>query len=83
MPAPPGSGVIETLLVDYLEKQGLTTVPISFEPDTDHLAFLEKNIPVGGLFTGADPEQDACYHQACDDYGKLFISTPIAPIVSH
>lgn len=74
MPAPPGSDIIEKFFIGYLEKQGLTTVPIAFDPDTDHTAFLEKGIAVGGLFTGAGPDEDACYHQACDTYSMFPLS---------
>lgn len=36
---------------------------------TDYVPFMEIiNKPVGGLFTGTGAEQDACYHQACDNY---------------
>jgi hypothetical protein len=38
---------------------------------SDHASFSAEDIPVGGLFTGADHRQDPCYHRACDDFSNV------------
>ncbi|KAF8638717.1 hypothetical protein AX16_010440 [Volvariella volvacea WC 439] len=66
---PAGSDVIEDLFVKYLEsKESVTTTPVGFTGGTDYVAWKDRGIPVGGLFTGTGVEQDPCYHQACDGY---------------
>jgi len=38
---------------------------------SDHAPFQRAGIPVGGLFTGAGPPHDPCYHRACDDIDNV------------
>jgi len=38
---------------------------------SDHASFQEIGVPSGGLFTGDEPAQDPCYHQACDDLSNV------------
>lgn len=65
---PPGSDIIGKLFDDYLTGQGFETVPVGLTGGSDYVPFLEViQKPVGGLFTGTGAEQDACYHQACDN----------------
>ena len=61
--------------------------PGPVEAASDHLAFINANIPVGGLFTGstgiktsdqaavyggtAGQAYDSCYHLACDTYNNV------------
>ncbi|KAM5344656.1 hypothetical protein ACJ41O_013191 [Fusarium nematophilum] len=65
---PPGSDVIEDLFLDHFASKGIETTPVGLTGGTDYVPFLQViNKPVGGLFTGTGAEQDACYHQACDN----------------
>jgi len=79
---PTGSGNIEKVFVDYLTSQGLTSEPTAFDGRSDYGPFIDRGIPAGGLFTGAEGIKtaaqaavyggtagvayDHCYHQACD-----------------
>lgn len=68
----PGSDVIESLFVEHLAGQGLEITPVGLTGGTDYVPFMDIiNKPVGGLFTGAAPAQDSCYHQACDNLGNV------------
>ncbi|UZP38310.1 hypothetical protein NXS19_006126 [Fusarium pseudograminearum] len=65
---PPGSDVIENLFREYFEAEEIEVTPVGLTGGTDYVAFREViKKPVGGLFTGTGLEQDACYHQACDN----------------
>jgi Zn-dependent M28 family amino/carboxypeptidase len=81
---PPGSGKIERFFLNYFEHQGLATDPTPFDGRSDYGPFIDRGIPAGGLFTGAegvktaeqaavyggtaDEPYDPCYHQLCDQY---------------
>jgi Zn-dependent M28 family amino/carboxypeptidase len=64
---PPGSKVVEQHLIDYFRTQGLAVDLLEPGEGSDHAAFADAGIPVGGLFTGTDP----CYHQASDDLTNI------------
>ncbi|KAI1071768.1 hypothetical protein LB507_005140 [Fusarium sp. FIESC RH6] len=65
---PPGSDVIEDLFREHFKAKDIEVTPAGLTGGTDYVAFLEVlKKPVGGLFTGTGLEQDACYHQACDN----------------
>ncbi len=80
--APPGSAELEGLLQAAVERAGGVPVDVTLGASSDHVAFGQADIPIGGLFSGANeavtPPQatssgatagqpaDACYHQACD-----------------
>jgi Zn-dependent M28 family amino/carboxypeptidase len=84
--APPGSAAIERLFLDYFASQGLATEPTDFDGRSDYGPFIDKGIPAGGLFTGAEGRKtemqaqvfggtagkayDRCYHQACDNFAN-------------
>jgi Zn-dependent M28 family amino/carboxypeptidase len=84
---PNGSGVIEKVFTDYFSAQGLATAPTAFDGRSDYGPFIDRGIPAGGLFTGAEgiktPEQaavyggvagvayDHCYHSACDTTSNI------------
>jgi len=84
---PPGSGVLEQLFLDYFNARGLPIEPTEIGSRSDHAAFRDAGIPIGGLFTGAEgiktPAQvavyggtagiqyDPCYHQACDTFDNI------------
>ena len=83
----PGSDVIEHVFTDFFNKRGLASEPTLFDGRSDYFAFIQNDIPAGGLFSGAEgiktPAQqatyggtagaayDACYHQACDTIDNL------------
>ncbi|MGY1779044.1 M28 family metallopeptidase [Geodermatophilus sp. SYSU D01036] len=51
---PEGSAQIEYVLEDYFEAQGLWYEGSEFSGRSDYQAFIEAQIPSGGLFTGAE-----------------------------
>ena len=77
-----GSGVVESVFVDYFQSLDRETEPTAFDGRSDYDAFVAAGIPAGGLFTGAEDIMtqaqadkwdgeagvafDHCYHQACD-----------------
>ncbi len=79
---PNGSAVIESVFADYFVTQSLATAPTAFDGRSDYGPFIDRGIPAGGLFTGAEDIKsageaelfggtaglafDPCYHQACD-----------------
>jgi Zn-dependent M28 family amino/carboxypeptidase len=81
-PGPAGSAAIERALVEGLAAAGVPAAGTDFTGRSDYGPFIERGIPAGGLFTGAEqvksPEEaqrwggtageayDRCYHQACD-----------------
>ncbi len=84
---PPDSAVIEQLVLDYFDSQGLATEPTTIGARSDHFAFCVSGIPCGGLFTGAEgiktaeqaaiyggvvgDQYDPCYHLACDTFENI------------
>jgi len=84
---PPGSGEIEAALAEYFRTNGLPTRPAAFDGRSDYGPFIDRGIPAGGLFSGAEglktvdeaadfggtagEAYDPCYHQACDDLGNV------------
>jgi len=68
----------------FLASQGLAAEPTAFDGRSDYGPFIDRGIPAGGLFTGAEGIKtaqeagiyggtagvpyDACYHEACDTY---------------
>jgi Zn-dependent M28 family amino/carboxypeptidase len=85
--APAGSAEIEQLFVNYFNSQGLASEQTPLGSRSDHKAFADAGIPVGGLFTGAEEIKtaaqasiyggtagvayDACYHRSCDTYSNV------------
>jgi Zn-dependent M28 family amino/carboxypeptidase len=79
---PTGSANIEKVFNDYFASQGLATDPTAFDGRSDYGPFIDRGIPAGGLFTGAEgiktarqaavyggtagAPYDPCYHQPCD-----------------
>jgi zinc metalloprotease ZmpA len=84
---PEGSNEIETILTDYFASISVETEETSVGGRSDHAAFSQVGIPVGGTFTGAEEtmseEQaakwggtageafDRCYHSACDKLDNI------------
>ena len=72
---------------DYFASQNLPTAPTAFDGRSDYGPFIDRGIPAGGLFTGAEGIKtaqqaavyggtagvayDHCYHQLCDDLTNL------------
>jgi Zn-dependent M28 family amino/carboxypeptidase len=84
---PDGSVAIENLFERYFTSVGEPYEDAEFSGRSDYQAFIENDIPAGGLFTGAEvvksEEQEAiwggtagesfdpCYHQECDDIDNV------------
>src|SRR3954454_23437019 len=84
---PAGSGTIEQVLVDYWAKRGMVSEPIPFDGRSDYVGFVNRGIPSGGVFAGAEAPKtaeqvaryggvqgeqlDPCYHEACDTYATV------------
>lgn len=80
--AAPGSGDISNFLVSWLETDGIGAEELDLSNGSDHYAFTEAGIPVGGIFSGATERMtasqaeefegtagepmDPCYHLPCD-----------------
>jgi Zn-dependent M28 family amino/carboxypeptidase len=87
VPIPEGSVAIEDLYESYYTLIGEPYDDTEFSGRSDYQAFIENNIPSGGLFTGAEvvktAEQaaiwggiageqfDPCYHEACDTFDNV------------
>jgi len=87
VPVPDGSIAIEDLFESYYTLVGEPYDDAAFSGRSDYQAFINNNIPSGGLFTGAEvvktPEQesiwggtageqfDPCYHLACDTFANI------------
>ena len=72
---------------DYFSSQNLATAPTAFDGRSDYGPFIDRGIPAGGLFSGAEGIKtaqqaavyggtagvayDHCYHQLCDDLTNL------------
>lgn len=81
---PEGSAFVEWMFRDYFDTRGLANTPTEFSGRSDYGPFIERGVPAGGLFTGAegiktDAEEglyggeagvayDPCYHDACDTF---------------
>jgi Zn-dependent M28 family amino/carboxypeptidase len=84
---PAGSGTIEQVLTDYWSKRGMVSEPIPFDGRSDYVGFVNRGIPAGGVFAGAEAPKtaaqvakyggvqgeqlDPCYHEACDTYSTV------------
>ena len=84
---PAGSGKIEKVLRQFWADQGMASDPIPFDGRSDYVGFVNRGIPSGGIFAGAEAPKtaaqvakyggvqgeqlDPCYHEACDNYTTL------------
>lgn len=80
--APAGSGAIERMFRAHFASRRLPVIESEFSGRSDYGPFIEKGIPAGGLYTGAEESktvaqakifggragkpQDPCYHARCD-----------------
>jgi Zn-dependent M28 family amino/carboxypeptidase len=81
---PPGSGVLEDVFKRYFHERGMATLPQAFDGRSDYVGFINRGIPGGGIFAGAEvhktaeqvalfggvagEQYDPCYHEACDNF---------------
>jgi Zn-dependent M28 family amino/carboxypeptidase len=87
---PSGSGAVEKVFLDYFASQGLASKATAFDGRSDYGPFIDRGIPAGGLFTGAEGIKtaqevldyggtlgpyDPCYHQECDQWPGNINST--------
>ena len=95
---PEGSGTIEKVLVDYWAKRGMASEPIPFDGRSDYVGFIDRGIPAGGVFAGAEAPKtaeqvaryggvqgeqlDPCYHEACDNYATLTGQPPASTMAT-
>ena len=84
---PPGSGTVEDVFKRYFNQRGMATLPQAFDGRSDYVGFINRGIPAGGIFAGAEvpktPAQaaifggvageqyDPCYHEACDNIDTI------------
>ena len=84
---PPGSGVVENVFVNYWAQRGMVSEPIPFDGRSDYVGFINRGIPAGGVFAGAEAPKtaaqvakyggvegeqlDPCYHEDCDTYSTV------------
>jgi Zn-dependent M28 family amino/carboxypeptidase len=84
---PAGSGTIERVLTDDWARRGLVSEPIPFDGRSDYVGFINRGIPAGGVFAGAEAHKtaaqvtayggvegeqlDPCYHEDCDTYSTV------------
>jgi Zn-dependent M28 family amino/carboxypeptidase len=84
---PEGSGTVERVLTEYWADRGLVSEPIPFDGRSDYVGFVNRGIPAGGVFAGAEAPKtaeqvaryggvegeqlDPCYHEACDTYATV------------
>lgn len=84
---PPGSAYLEKVHEEYYQSKGVPTRGWDVNGIMDYGPFMDANIAVGGLATGASSRMtegqarlwngdankpfDACYHRACDDINNI------------
>ena len=85
-----GSEAVERLFLAYFRTRGLRADRLLMAGGSDHAAFERREIPTGGLFTGASGTKtrrqatlfggaagkpyDACYHKPCDDLTNVDVA---------
>jgi Zn-dependent M28 family amino/carboxypeptidase len=86
VPIPDGSIEIEDLFESFYTLKGEPYDDAAFDGRSDYQAFINNDIPAGGLFTGAEVRKtaeqqaiwggttgaqfDPCYHEACDTFAN-------------
>jgi aminopeptidase S len=86
-PGPDGSADLERVLQLHFESIGVPTEGSDLDGRSDYAPFLLANIPLGGIFAGAEGIKtaaqarkwggtagvnfDPCYHQACDNISNI------------
>ena len=84
---PEGSGTVEEVFKRYFARRGMATQPTAFDGRSDYVGFINRGIPAGGIFAGAEAPKtaeqvalfggvegeqlDPCYHEECDNLGTM------------
>jgi len=84
---PAGSGTVEQVFNRYFHRRGMPTLPTAFDGRSDYVGFINRGIPSGGIFAGAEvpkteeqvavfggvagEQYDPCYHEACDNLATV------------
>ncbi len=84
---PNGSDIVEQVLKDHWDSEGLAYETIPFDGRSDYDAFTQGGIPAGGIFAGADvikqayqvalyggtagDQFDPCDHPLCDTLSNI------------
>jgi Zn-dependent M28 family amino/carboxypeptidase len=95
---PAGSGTIEQVFKDYFHERDMATLPQAFDGRSDYVGFINRGIPGGGIFAGAEvhktaaqaavfggvvgEQYDPCYHEACDSIGTVTGQPPASTMES-
>ncbi|MEA2676200.1 MAG: hypothetical protein QOJ81_341 [Chloroflexota bacterium] len=84
--APIGSSEITQDLLDALASFDAPGLAVDLGANSDHFAFAQAGVPIGGVFSGLDPKspgdaqmfggtagvpEDPCYHLACDTLDNI------------
>jgi Zn-dependent M28 family amino/carboxypeptidase len=93
---PAGSGAIEEVFKRYFHERDMPTLPQAFDGRSDYVGFINRGIPGGGIFAGAEvpktPAQvavfggvageqyDPCYHEDCDTIDTVTGQPPASPM---
>jgi Zn-dependent M28 family amino/carboxypeptidase len=96
---PAGSGKVESVLTDYWSKRKMVSEPIPFDGRSDYVGFVNRGIPAGGVFAGAEAPKtaeqvakyggvqgeqlDPCYHEPCDNYATVTGQPPAETMNSY
>ena len=84
---PEGSGTVEEVFKRYFARRGMATIPQAFDGRSDYVGFINRGVPAGGIFAGAEhpkteeevalfggvagEQLDPCYHEACDNLATV------------
>jgi Zn-dependent M28 family amino/carboxypeptidase len=95
---PAGSGVVEGVFKRYFSQRGMATLPQAFDGRSDYVGFINRGIPGGGIFAGAEVPKtadqvavfggvageqfDPCYHEACDNIDTVTGQPPASTMNS-
>jgi Zn-dependent M28 family amino/carboxypeptidase len=95
---PEGSGTGEQVFEDYFHGRGMATLPQAFDGRSDYVGFINRGVPAGGIFAGAEvpktaeqaaifggvvgEQYDPCYHEACDNIDTVTGQPPASTMNS-
>jgi Zn-dependent M28 family amino/carboxypeptidase len=84
---PEDSGTVEAVFKRYFARRGMATIPQAFDGRSDYAGFINRGIPAGGIFAGAEhpktaeevalfggvegEQLDPCDHEACDNLATV------------
>ena len=89
---------MEDVFKRYFQGKGQATLPQAFDGRSDYVGFINRGIPGGGIFAGAEvpktaaqvavfggvagEQYDPCYHEACDNIGTVTGQPPASTMNS-